>query len=510
MIKEYLKTINTFEKELSHLGAISALLQWDQQTIMPKAASAERAEQSAYISTKIHQTFLNKKFITAVNKLSNQVNFKKLSKNNQTRIKHLKKDQDKNKKIPLKHVEEYSKLTSLSHHKWVDARNKENTKLFLPTLTKVVNLKLKEIKYLDPKGIANHPYDILLDDFEEGMTVEKIDPIFEELKFGIIQILNKIKQSKPYKTRKDILANKKYKFPKEIQLKVTNEIASLMNPDTNRFTIAESVHPFTTRISFNDTRLTTAVRENQPMFSFTSLSHEAGHAQYEMGMGKNLKNTSLQDCPTVGLHESQSRIWENQVTRSFDFWQFYYPKYQKHFPTLKSLKLKDFYESINIVKPSLVRIECDELTYCLHVIIRYELEKDLIAQKIKAKDLEKKWNQKYQEYLGVKPNKPSRGVLQDVHWSEGYFGYFPTYALGTLYSAMLWKQINIDNKQLKKQIKKGNIKYIKDWLDKKIHVHGKTKTTEQIIKLATKQTITAKPFLNYLKDKYYPLYNIKE
>ena len=281
--------------------------------------------------------------------------------------------------------------------------------------------------------------------------------------------------------------------------------------EDKRYYVAESVHPFTTRISFDDVRLTTAVRKGLPLFSFTGAAHEAGHALYELGIHEKLKHTGLRDAPSFGLHESQSRLWENQIMRGEEYWKHFYPKYQKTFPKLKKIKFQDFFFAMNQVKPSLIRIECDELTYCLHVIIRYEIEKQIFNKqvKVKAKDLKTLWNNKYHEYLGVTPKHDTEGILQDVHWVEGMFGYFPTYAIGTLYSAMLFDQMHKDISNLDQQLRRGKVESVRKWLKKHVHKYGREMTSEQIVFKATGKHLSAKPFLKYLEKKYSNLYGLK-
>lgn len=501
--QEFLQRFKEIDSEIQTLGGICALLGWDKQTLMPEAAANDRAEQSSYMSSKIHKIMISSELYTLINKLTKKEILSKLSRNEQTLLKHYKKEVKKSRKIPEEFVKEFSRLSSKSFHAWANAREKKDYKLFAPYVAKLIKMRKQEAAYINPKALA---YNLIVDDFEEGMTMKKIDPVFAELRDGIIALLTQIKQSKKYKTQKNILKN--MKFPKETQSKVCAEIIQLMLQEKKRYVVKESIHPFTTRLSFDDVRLTTAMRPNQPLFSFTSAAHEAGHALYELGISKKLKSTSLQDAPSFGLHESQSRIWENQVMRGELFWHNFYPKFQKYFPSLKKIKFKDFFFNINQVKPSLIRIECDELTYCLHVIIRYELEKDIFRGKIKAKDLDNAWNKKYKEYLGVKPKHDTEGVLQDVHWAEGMFGYFPTYAIGTLYSAMLYEQMQKDIPALNKELRKGNVDGVRKWLKKNIHQCGSEMTSEEIVHKATGKYLTARPFLEYLKKKYYALYEI--
>ena len=502
--KKLLNRFKQIDQEIHTLGGIGALLGWDKQTIIPNSAHSDRAEQSSYVSSKIHEIMVSKDLKNCVNKLTKKESLNKLSQREQTLLLHFKKEIKKSSKLPAEFVKEFSKLCSSSYSHWVKAREKQDYAEFAPYLQKMIKMKKQEAKLINSKANA---YDLIIDDFEEGMTQKLIDPVFEELRDGIIELLAQIKKSKKYKSQKNIL--EKLSFPQDKQLQISKQVIQTILEEDSRYYVAESVHPFTTRISFNDVRLTTAVRKGLPLFSFTGAAHEAGHALYELGMSEKLKHTGLRDAPSFGLHESQSRLWENQIMRGNNYWKYFYPKYQKQFLGLKNISFEKFFAAMNQVRPSLIRIECDELTYCMHIIIRYEIEKQIFQGNVKAKDLKKLWNNKYQEYLGVTPKNDTEGILQDVHWVEGMFGYFPTYAIGTLYSAMLYEKMQKDIPSLNKELRKGNVESVRRWLKEKVHKYGREMTAEEIVFKATGQHLSAKPFLEYLKQKYFALYDIK-
>lgn len=482
---------------------MAALLHWDRSTIIPKKAVPQRAEQLSCLSALIHERLTSPKLKKLVRVLNSNQN--KLSRLDRCTVKEYLKSLKKIEKIPLSHVKAFSKLEIEAAYAWERAREKNDFSLFAPYLEKVLKMKLKEAKLINSQ---EHPYNVLLDDFEEGMTLQKLDLLFSQLKSGLMEILDRIKESPRYKNQKDLLSP--LAFPLEAQKEASKDLKNriLQNPD--RHTAAESIHPFTARISADDVRITTAYREGQPLFSFTSTAHEAGHALYELGFASKLQGTILGDAPSFGLHESQSRFWENQIIKSWEFWQFYYPHYKKAFPCLLDLSLEEFYLQINLVRPSLVRIECDEVTYCLHIIIRYELEKAMLEGKLKVKDLPSAWNQKYREYLGIIPKKAVEGVLQDMHWSEGLFGYFPTYVLGTIYSGMILKQLQKEQPRIMNEVAKGNLTAIATWLRQKIHRFGAIYLAEEVIKKICQKNPTPDDFLDYLRAKYYPLYKINE
>ncbi len=501
-MKKELERLKQIDKELYLLKGMASMLYWDRATLMPKKGLNFRAEKLAMLNKQMHEKATSNELKKVIKTLSKPNNYKKLSKIDKLVVDKHQKKIKKLSKIPSIHVEKFSKIVMKSAAAWEEAKEKKKFSIFKPYLEKVLALKVKEAKLINPKI---HPYNVFLDDFEEGMKYEDIKIIFGALKEGLIEILNNIKKTKKYKQQKDLL--KKMDFPEKSQEVIVKDLTKLMGMEADRSIISTSVHPFTLTVAADDVRITTAYREGQPMFSFTSTAHEAGHALYELDFDPKLRYTILADAPSYGLHESQSRIWENQVCRSLDFWKFYYPFYKKQFKCLKNTDMRNFYELINQVRPSFIRIEGDEITYCLHIIIRFELELDLVEGKLKVKDLPKAWNKKYKEYMGITPRNDAEGALQDMHWSEGYFGYFPTYALGTLYSAMLFTQM--EKEGITKNIRKGNLAPIHDWLHKKVHRYGSTMLTKDIIKRATGRLITPEDFLSYLKEKYYDIYGVK-
>jgi len=501
MIKKRLERLGEIEKELTILGNVEELFGWDQLTLMPKKAVKYRAEQVAYISKLIHEKRTSKELKKIIFSLSKPKNFKKLGAKEKIIVKKYKKEIKKWIRVPKTHVEEFSRLTSKAEHAWEKAKQEKKFKIFEPYLKKIVDMKIKEAKYIDSK---KHPYDVLLDDFEEGMTIKKLDDIFYRLKEGIIEILNHIKNSKRFKQQKNIL---KKEFSVEKQEEASKQMKEILFLNEDQSVLGISTHPFTTSIAPDDVRFTTRYFKKEPLNSLMGVVHESGHALYELGYDRKYEYTILFTAPSFGLHESQSRFWENQICRGKAFWDFYFLKYKKIFrKELKNVGKNEFYRFLNTVKPSLIRVEADEVTYCLHIIIRYELERALIEKKLKVKDLQKEWNKKYKEYLGVVPKNPAEGVLQDMHWSSGWFCYFPTYAIGTMYAAMLFKQLKKEKGNVEKDIAKGNLKPILEWLKKNVHRKAATKLADEIVKDVCGSGLNEKDFLDYLKEKYYGLY----
>ncbi|GIU69402.1 MAG: carboxypeptidase M32 [Candidatus Woesearchaeota archaeon] len=494
-----LNHLKEIDKEISLLNSAISLLWWDRSTIMPTKAAEERAEQISYLTILIHEKSTSKELNKIILRLSK--NKSKLNHIDRAIINNYSWKISRINKLPKKHVKETSRTIVMAQHHWEIARKNNNFKIFEPYLKKIIELKKREAEYIDSK---NHPYEVLLQDYERGMSLKILDETFNKLKPEIHTLIKRIKKSSKYGKEFNI---KKIEFDVEKQKIACQDVSTLILEDNERFLITVSMHPFMTKISPNDLRITTSFRKD-PLFSLFSTVHESGHALYESEFDQKLKYSILHDAPSLGIHESQSRLWENQVCKSKNFWKYYYPKYQKLFPKLKNISLERFYESINIVRPSLIRIESDELTYHLHIIIRYELEKKLIEGKIAVSELPVLWNKLYKEYLGITPKTDTEGVLQDVHWSQGSIAYFPTYTLGTIYSAMIYEQMLNENPKLEQEIEEGDFKFIKKWLKENIHKHGAVLSTSEIMEKCCGKKISEESLIKYYKNKFGNIYKI--
>ena len=500
-MKESLDFIYKQQKELSVIGGIGALLGWDQMTYMPIRGADDRSEQTAFISKISHEKIISDEFWKHIQILSKNID--NLSEKDRVVIRRLKKDVEKSRKIPSEFVERSAKITTLAYQSWEKARIKNDFKIFKEDLKKILELQNEYCGYINFTGPR---YDCLLDDYEEGMTVNKLRKEFTYLKKGIILILDKIKNTKIFEKQQEI----KFKLDEEKQRFICKLVLEKMKLPNDRSRLDVSTHPFTTGIGDDDIRITTSYNRPNPLFSFFSTIHEAGHALYEMGMPKGkYKYTVISDSPSLGLHESQSRFWENMIGRNKEFWKYFYPVFKKAAITnFKNIDFNNWYNIVNQVKPSLIRVEADELTYCLHVILRFEIEIGLIDEKINVNELTQIWNEKMNEMLGVVPKNDVEGVLQDMHWSVGNIGYFPTYAIGTIYSAQIFKKIKQDNKNLLSEIRNAEFENILNWLNKNIHEYGCSMDADEIIKIACGQGLNSKSLVDYLKDKYNNIYQI--
>lgn len=501
--KENISELREKLQEIYHLGSALQVLHWDMEVFMPPKGAQSRAKTIANLSGILHEKFTSKEFAALLKKAKLQLDAGKLDDEESAIVRELWREYERQKKMPVAFVKEMSQICSEGHNVWIKAREKSDFGMFLPVLKKIVALKRKEAHLV---GFKKSPYDALLDTYEPGATSEDISIIFEELKKFLVPFLKKIANVKG-KINPDIL---KGNFPIDQQKKFDEEVAKKIGFDFEAGRLDTSVHPFSTGFHPNDVRITTRFREHDLFDSFYGVIHEAGHGLYEQGLDPKHFGTPLGESISHGIHESQSRMWENTVARSRNFWKYFYPKLQKQFPSpFAEVQFEDFYRAINFVESSLIRVEADEVTYSLHIILRFEIEKELIEGSTEVEDLPKIWNAKMKEYFGIKVPNDSVGVLQDTHWSGGGIGYFPSYTLGNLYAAQFYQTAKKDILNLEKEIAAGEFKHLREWLREKIHIHGKMFSADQLVREVTGEPLTSQYFIDYLKEKYGEIYNIK-
>jgi carboxypeptidase Taq len=500
-MKESLDFIYKEQKELSHFGGIGALLGWDQMTYMPQKGSEERAEQLSLISRLVHERVTSDTFYNHLQKLHDARDT--LSEKDRIVVMKLHRDVEKARKLPSAFIEKMSKITSIAFMVWQEAREQNKFSLFKPHLEKIVELEKQYCEYVKLPG---HPYNSLLDDYEEGMTVDILRKEFTFLRAQLVEVLKKITSSAVYQKQQPV----KMKLDAAQQKELCRILLTHVNLPFDRARLDVSTHPFTTSMGDDDVRITTNYEREGFLSSFFSTMHEAGHGLYELGLLKGeYKDTIISDAPSLGMHESQSRFWENMIARSKPFWTYFSPVFQKIAPDpCKGMSMEVWYRAVNQVRPSLIRVEADELTYCLHVILRFELELDLLEGKISVAELPECWNQKVTDFLGVTPKTDREGVLQDMHWSGGEFGYFPTYAIGTIYASQLFRQFSKENMTFKDEITQGSFTSIANWLSNHVYHYGSLMTADEIIKKTCGEGLNPKVFIAYLKEKYYPLYEV--
>lgn len=485
--KAFLIEIENFEKG-------SSLMSWDLHTITPKNGVDSMVEGLSFFSERAFEKQVSDQMGKYLLELCREDNFKELDIIWQKAVKKLKKDYDEYKNVPVKFYGEYSRLIAKSEDVWQNAKRENDYDLFRPYLEKIIKMTKEMCGYRRP---GNDVYNTLLDDYEKSMDGDTIDVLFNEIKEELIPFVKEI-------IKKGLKKSPKFKgvFPKAKQVELSKFLLEYIGFDMNAGYMAESEHPFTLNLSKEDVRLTNHYDENDLICGIFSIIHEGGHGIFEQNVSDKYSHTPFKSCEYMGLHESQSRFYENILGRNINFWIPIYDKVKELFPQFNDISLEEFYQEINLVQNSLIRIEADEVTYCFHIIIRYEIEKMIFNNEITVDELPKVWNEKMSEYLGVIPETYSDGVLQDTHWSGGSFGYFPSYLLGSIYDGMILDKITEDLGDIDIILREGRIREITKWLNEKIHIHGCYYEPRQLIKELFDKDVTSEPLIRYFKNKY--------
>jgi carboxypeptidase Taq len=498
-MSEKYEKLKTLLGEVADLNYATAILGWDQQTYMPAGGAEARGNQLATLGRITQIKFTSDEIGKLLDDLQKEFADADPDSDEARLIKVTKHDYDQATRVPPDFVAEFAMVTTRAHEAWVEARSKSEFSVFQPHLEKVVEMGKQFVSFFPP---ADHPYDVLLDQFEPGMKTADVKEIFGILRPKQVELIQAISSSKQVDDsflRLDFEEQKQWDFGVDVVTK--------FGYDWKRGRQDKSTHPFTTSFSINDVRITTRFEPNSGASALFSTMHEAGHAMYEQGSKQDFERTPLAGGASLAVHESQSRMWENLVGRSLPFWKHFYPRFQELFPEqVGNVDLMTFYKGINKVQPSLIRVEADEATYNMHIMLRLEMEIGMIEGTIDIKQLPEIWNTKMEEYLGVIPPNAARGVLQDIHWSSGLMGYFSTYALGNLISAQLWEKINQDIPNLQDQIQSGKFETLLGWLREKIHVHGRKFEPQELVQKVTGSKIDPTAYLKYLNDKYSQIY----
>jgi carboxypeptidase Taq len=487
-------------KEVAVFGSIASLLGWDERVQMPAQGAEHRANQSSLLARKVHEQFTSPK----IDELLRIVESGDLSGDGEmsANIRETRRQYDRATKLPASLVEEMAKTEVLAQAAWGDARAKNNFPAFAPWLEKWLDLKKQQASCY---GYTGHIYNALLEDFEPGETAENLSAVFESLRAPLVELIGKIVTS----SRKAPLEILERNYPAAGQATLARQAAAAVGFDFNAGRLDVSLHPFCTGIGPGDTRMTTRYDEKYFGDAFFGVLHETGHGLYDQGLPAAHFGTPMGEAISLGIHESQSRMWENLVGRSREFWTFFMPKARAVFPEqLKDVTQDQWYFAVNDIRPSLIRTESDEATYNLHILLRFELEKAMLTGDLKVADLPKIWNEKMQKYLGVDVPDNTRGCLQDIHWSGGALGYFPTYTLGNLYAAQFFEQATKDLGDLPAQISQGQFAPLLTWLRQNIHTHGKRYRADELVKKITGKPLSAQPLLTHLKRNAAELYGV--
>jgi carboxypeptidase Taq len=487
-------------QKAADLQYAAAVLGWDQEVYMPRKGFPYRGRQLATLASQAHEMVTGESYGNILHELSQRHDLTDVEKNN---VRLSLEDYEKNRKLPHAFVEQLTQQSSASYSAWILSRSENNYSLYAPQLEKMIALKKQQA---DMYGFSAHPYDALLDDYEKDITVALLDPVFQMVKDQLPALLDKILHAP--QVGDDFLHRH---YPRQQQWDFSMDVLKAIGYDFEAGRQDISEHPFTTSFSPTDVRVTTRVDEDNFASLLWSSIHEGGHALYEQGLPEIQYGMPLGAPASLSVHESQSRLWENCVGRGLGFWKHFYPALQQRFPAaLSDINVQQFYKGINKVQPSFIRTEADEITYHFHVMIRYEIEKALIGGELNPKDLPGAWNDMYSKYLGIVPPDDKRGVLQDVHWSHGSFGYFPTYSLGSFYAAQFFEQAQKDNGNLLQEIEQGAFQNLLYWLRDKVHKHGRRFRSEELCKIITGRGLDFSAFMRYAQQKYAGVYDINE
>ena len=482
--------------QISDVSSANGLLMWDRQTYMPKGGVAGRAEQSATLSRIAHEMLVD----AETGRLLEALDQPDPSSEDGALVRRARREYEKATRLPGELVAEISRTTALAEPAWVEARERSDWSLFAPHLETILPLQREAAEHL---GYEDHLYDALLDGYEPGAKKARLEKMFEELKTELVPLIRSISE-RDGEDREAPLHNA---FDEKAQERFGEEVITRFGYDWDRGRQDRTVHPFCIGLTPGDVRITTRFDPGWLSPALFGTMHETGHALYEQGVDPAYARTPLSGGTSMGIHESQSRLWENLVGRSRPFWSHFYPGLQKAFPeALGEFELEGFYRAINAVSPSEIRVEADEVTYNLHILLRFELEVALIEGSLSVSDLPSAWNAKMEEYLGITPENEATGALQDVHWSAGLFGYFPTYTIGNVLSVALFDEAIGAYPAIPEQIAEGEFSTLLGWLRENIHRHGSRYYPDELIERVTGRPLDAAPYLKYLKNKFGQLY----
>ena len=480
--------------EVQDIGKIGRILSWDQQTMMPAAGTKHRAEQFSTLSRISHEKFTDPEVGKLLEELRPLEGSLDPDSDDAALIRLARRDYEKAVKVPSSLRAEMTRAASEAIPVWVKAKAENDFASFLPVLQRNVELKLQYVD-LVADG-AEERYDVLLDDYEPQAKTAEVRAVFEELKPPLVELIAEIRDRE---VDDSFLTGD---FPADRQVALAHEVIDLFGHRPDSFRIDPTEHPFASGPGRNDVRITTHYHPDN-LHSLFSTMHEYGHGLYSHQQPEHLERLPTGGACSLGIHESQSRLWENLVGRSEPFWRFFYPRLQETYPEqLDGVGLDRFLPAINRSKPGLIRIDADEVTYGMHVMLRFELEQDMVEGRVELKDLPEVWNQKMWEYLGVEVPDDAHGVLQDVHWSGGSIGYFSTYLLGTVMSVQIWQAVLRAVPDLEEQISRGEFTALREWLGEHIHALGRRFTSQEVLRRATGSTLQAQPYLDYLRLKY--------
>ena len=499
-MSETFEKFKAYLKDTNDLGHAATLLYWDMETKMPKEGFAAHSDSLTYISTECFKRNTSPELEGYLEALSSPEEFSALDSDWQQIITEMKKELALDKNIPVKFHEEFTRAQNEAGIAWQEAKAKNDFNIFAPHLEKMIKMARERALFRYPD---RDPYETLLDQYEEGMDLATYDRLFNELKAGLLPLIDKIlKAPQPDMSKFDRT------YTNAPQRDVEKLLLEYIGFSFDRGCTGETEHPFTLNFNSKDVRVSNHFRADDAVDPMFSAIHEGGHAIFEQNVNPKLDGTACGSCRFLGLHESQSRFYENILGRNINFWKPVYAKIQELEPEFRDVTLEEFNRKINYIQNSYIRTAADEVTYCLHVIIRYEIEKEIFYHNTPVSELPALWNKKMQEYLHITPRNDAEGILQDMHWSDASFGYFPTYLLGTIYDGMYLDALKADLGDVDRLLAEGHIKDITKWLNVKIHQYGSLRKPREVIQAVCGKEVSAEPILRYFTEKYTEIYNL--
>jgi carboxypeptidase Taq len=489
-------------REGALLESCAGVLGWDERTYMPRQGSAHRAEQMALLARLTHELLTAPEIGELLNTLETSPRFRDADSAEAANVREIRRQYNRAVKLPKELVEELARVTTRAQQVWQEARQADDFAAFQPWLEKVVSLLRQKAQAI---GYQTVPYDALLDEYEPGAATAEITQLFAALRADLVPLVSAIIAS-GRRPRRDLLERE---YPIDQQQRFGREAAAAIGFDFDSGRLDVTTHPFCSGLGPGDCRITTRYNVHHFNESFFGILHEAGHGIYEQGLPAEQFGTPLGTAASLGIHESQSRLWENQVGRGRPFWEHFYPRAQQAFSAaLCDVPLDDFLFAINDVQPSFIRVEADEATYNMHIILRFELEQALVSGDLQPADVPAAWNEKFTQFFGITPPTHAKGCLQDIHWSMGGIGYFPTYTLGNLYAAQLMEQARQDLGQLDGEFRAGRFAGLKGWLNDKIHRSGQRYRAGELCRRVTGRPLSHQPLMTYLRGKYEAFYRL--
>lgn len=501
-MSEKLARLKELLGEVNDLTKSAAVLDWDQHTYLPRGGIPARAQQSATLARLAHEKFTSDEIGKLLAGLESETVGQPYEDDTVSLLRITRRDYDKARRLPPEFVAQVAHATGIAIPAWAQARAEKDWSRFEPHLQKMLDLKIQEAEYF---GYSDRPYDSLLDSYEPGMKTAQVEAIFADVQKELVPLVRAIRE------RLDVVdaAVLHRHYDEDKQWTLATDAIKAIGYDFNDGRMDRVAHPFCTSFSNHDVRVTNRVQPDYFSTCFYGALHEAGHALYELGSPDAYERTPLAGGATLGIHESQSRLWENLVGRSRPFWQFYFPRFRKVFrKNASDVDPEKMYRAVNRVRPSFIRVEADEVTYTLHIILRFELENQLIEKKLRVQDLPDAWNAKLNDLLGITPPDVAMGALQDVHWSAGLFGYFATYSLGTFFSVQQFQAARRAIPELDDQFARGEFDGLLGWLRENIHRHGRKFTLNELAARVTGEPLETRSYMNYLRAKYGEIYGL--